>query len=567
MSTLERHATWWIALEAIALAWLIQLAPVSYVDFDARPTLLVSEALVEHHGFALEDMPGLDALPPNTLEHVGEHTYYAFPVGTPLLSVPFVALERAASGHAPLDPERVQKRIAGLLVGVLLVLTFALARVFLRPLDAALMATFAVLGSSLTSTLGTALWSHDFASVITTLVLLLVARMHRGDARAGAGVLVGVLLWLAYLCRPTLAIMAPCVLWWMAGASRRAALEAAATALVGLALTLAFFLTTRGVLLPPYYLPSRLVGTEHDTLHVLHGLTFSPSRGLFVFSPLLLLPLLALPRSLRASSPDAPMARALSLWCLLHLVTMLRFPHWWGGVSYGPRLMTDIVPPLAALLFSARAAWVGPRWRLVRMLVVALGVFSIAVHTGQGLFQTATLDWNGFPSVDAHPEQIFDWRYPQFLHTDARARSRARQGALEQLARADLPSACGETWSFAATNVFWIGWYDVEPNGRWSADREGDIYFRCARGDLQGRLDVRGRTEGPQRLRVRLNGVVLLSTSAAGHPEDFRATFDPRTLDPSGWNRLRFETPDARHALGSTDRRMLGFAIERVRLE
>jgi hypothetical protein len=560
---LQRYAAWFIAVEALALAYLISISPVSYAQFDARPTLLATQALVERQSFALEGMPGLEEVPGYAIEEVGGHFYYAFPVGTPMLSVPFVALERWADGGAPMDHVRVQKRIAGFLVGALLVLMFALARVFLRPVDAAVLASLAVLGSSLTSTLGTALWSHDFASLITTSVLLVVARAHR-ERRGHLGVLVGALLWLAFLCRPTLAVMAPCIVWWMAQTSRRAALQATLTAIVGLVCTVLYFEQTRGILLPAYYLPSRLVGTHDNVFRVLYGVLLSPSRGLFVFSPLLALPFFTLPKML-GQSRDAAMTKALLAWSLIHLVTTLRFPHWWGGFSYGPRLMTDIVPPLSALLFLARSTWVSPHWTS-HLLVAALGVFSIGANTVQGLFTVATLDWNGLPDVDAHPEEIFNWRYPQFLHTEERAHQRALE-AETSLLDAPLPSACGEPWTFASSDVVWIGWYGAESNGRWSAYERADLHFTCSRVGLAGRLHLRGRTEGPQRVRVLLNGVLLVSTLASGAPQDFDATFDPALLHASGWNQLTFETPDARHALGGPDSRTLGFAIEGARVE
>jgi len=44
---------------------------------------------------------------------------------------------------------------------------------------------------------------------------------------------------------------------------------------------------------------------------------------------------------------------------------------------------------------------------------------SIYVNTVQGLFNPATLDWN-LPAGYDTSEIQWDWRYPQFLHSDAR---------------------------------------------------------------------------------------------------------------------------------------------------
>src|SRR5262249_31770540 len=105
-----------------------------------------------------------------------------------------------------------------------------------------------------------------------------------------------------------------------------------------IALNLAVF----GAVLPPYYLPSRLTGSA-PAAEALAGNLISPARGLFVFSPILLLTLPGIVLALRA-----PRERALGLAfgaiVVAHWIAVSRFPHWWGGASFGPRLMSDIVP-------------------------------------------------------------------------------------------------------------------------------------------------------------------------------------------------------------------------------
>jgi hypothetical protein len=54
---------------------------------------------------------------------------------------------------------------------------------------------------------------------------------------------------------------------------------------------------------------------------------------------------------------------------------------------------------------------------------VLLGIFSMYVHSYQGVFNLESLRWNGPlpPSVDVHPEYIFEWQYPQiFASADMR---------------------------------------------------------------------------------------------------------------------------------------------------
>ena len=71
------------------------------------------------------------------------------------------------------------------------------------------------------------------------------------------------------------------------------------------------------------------------------GLLFAPSRGLFVYSPILLFALAGLVRCLRA--PDPPALRWISISGLCILLVYGWIATWWGGVAYGPRYGTDLL--------------------------------------------------------------------------------------------------------------------------------------------------------------------------------------------------------------------------------
>ena len=109
------------------------------------------------------------------------------------------------------------------------------------------------------------------------------------------------------------------------------------------------------------------------------GTLVSPSRGLFVFTPWVVLTLLALP----AIWP------ALRSWIVLRL-TILALPvfflqvillsTWWGGWSFGPRYWTDAMP-LFGILLAFALDWARRRSRPALAALLITGSLGIVVQT------------------------------------------------------------------------------------------------------------------------------------------------------------------------------------------
>jgi 4-amino-4-deoxy-L-arabinose transferase-like glycosyltransferase len=114
-----------------------------------------------------------------------------------------------------------------------------------------------------------------------------------------------------------------------------------------------------------------------DMAFAAYGLVLSPGKGLFAYSPVLILALMAVPWFLRRHPLEGI---AIGLLALVHVAGYSRYITWWGGLSWGPRYLVPIVPfvllaaaPLAEQLVATRR-WV---WRAV---VIALLAVSFAVQ-------------------------------------------------------------------------------------------------------------------------------------------------------------------------------------------
>jgi hypothetical protein len=148
---------------------------------------------------------------------------------------------------------------------------------------------------------------------------------------------------------------------------------------------------TFGTLLPPYLWSShvesgRLAGELLLSSYpeAVLGTLLSPGRGLFVYLPFLVVVIGLILRSWNWV-PDRKLAWTAIGACIAHWQLVSLFRNWWGGQSFGPRLMSDLIPWFFLLnVFAAVAAQDAVRagalrWRrrstVAVLLTVALAVF------------------------------------------------------------------------------------------------------------------------------------------------------------------------------------------------
>ena len=177
-----------------------------------------------------------------------------------------------------------------------------------------------------------------------------------------------------------------------------------------------------GQVLPSYYLPERLSGGATVGTALLGNL-LSPGRGLFVFSPILLVAIPGFIISLRDRA-DHRLHTAFGLIIILHWLSISRFPHWWGGFSFGPRLMSDILPFMTYFIGFAIRDIIDCKARIPRQIgtatVVILALASVAINA-QGALSWAPSMWSVVPtSIDENPQRLSDWSDLQFTRAFSR---------------------------------------------------------------------------------------------------------------------------------------------------
>jgi hypothetical protein len=114
-------------------------------------------------------------------------------------------------------------------------------------------------------------------------------------------------------------------------------------------------------------------------LEGLYGLLLSPGKGLFIFSPVLLMPAAFLRALWRRGRAEVLLLLAISA---IYLAVYCRWHAWDGGLCWGPRFLVPLIAPWLALM--GRALMTGPWPRRLLVLTAlpgaALQLIGVALH-------------------------------------------------------------------------------------------------------------------------------------------------------------------------------------------
>ena len=134
----------------------------------------------------------------------------------------------------------------------------------------------------------------------------------------------------------------------------------------------------------------------------LEGLLVSPGRGLFFYSPVLLFGAWGLASAWGRGG--GWLLRAVGVGVALSTLLTAKWFMWWGGATYGPRLLADLTPALVLgavpMIGRVRSN------RSLRALFVATALWSMLAHWIGAFYDDGS--WNARPvSVDHDPGRLW----------------------------------------------------------------------------------------------------------------------------------------------------------------
>ncbi len=403
------------------------LSPVT-TSTDSAWTFHVAASILQEGNFNLDEYRQIINLNLDyRMRVVDGHIYSYYPVATPLLVTPVVWIVNKLyplthptdfygylAQHAPDErTARLEKLVASGIVALAAAVMFLIARTRLGTIGSTTIALSFSLATSMWSTASRALWQHGPSALFLALALYLTLT---SKGRGATFLLIGAILGFSYLIRPTNSLsVAFFGLYFVFTQRKQLWLY-----LLGLAAVLLPYIIDNwlvyGNLFPPYsYQLFERMASPAMMAEALAGTLISPSRGLFIFTPLFLFScygvyLTARKGSLSFRSIDLYLAGIV----VMHWIVTSMFEDWGGAWSIGPRYFVDVVPFLSFFLIPVFAAWATSGWKLKSAMVVAV-TFSMLVqlHCSTSIYPWM---WNGKPQALVQaPQRKWDWGDMQYL--------------------------------------------------------------------------------------------------------------------------------------------------------
>jgi hypothetical protein len=392
--------------------------------YDSQPAKFAARELALHGTVTLDRVVAATpayAERPGFQKAVDGHIRSAYSV-VPAIIAGGVGTAMAAAGmldlEATLAPTIMAKVTASLLAAIAVMFAYGVARRWSSPKGALVVAAAYGLGTNVWAAASQSLGGHETVAVALAGAVFCLAApaASLGNLRAFVG---AALLAIAGATRPQLApAIAVMLLWTTVGGARANRLIPVLTVAAGAAVAIAFNVLWFGHVLGA----TPRLEVLHPSVHAIAGsfsrepwvgtmgLLASPSRGVLVFSPILLFALAGVPTMMRGGW-RGPLAWTVGA-AAVQFSFYSAYTVWWGGHTYGPRYLIDVLPLVVPIGAAAAAAIVHPLARALCWIALA---FSVAL-AATGAFSYPAERWNTDPTdVDRDHARLWDWRDPQFV--------------------------------------------------------------------------------------------------------------------------------------------------------
>lgn len=427
--TSYRSKEFLMSLLVFVSVYAVYLRSGNAFPLDSMWTVPTSMSILKQGNTDLDEYRPLISRTPDgsyLIQNINGHLYANYPPTIALLVAPVVwAAEQFARVAYSIDlatyvqnvvPQMLELLIASLFAALTVLLVFRMARVYLAPAPALALTFIFAFGSAAWSMASRALWRNGVSMFILTIALYLIVLANNKPRLIQ---FVSLPLAFSFTVRGTnglsIALITIYVLLQYRSYFWRYLLWALPVAAPFALYNLAIYQAPAS----PYYSVYQPLTASHSNLvEGALGNLISPSRGLLIFSPVLVLAAAGVVVKLRQHTFEK-LDSALIAIIVLHWLVISDFPLWWGGWAYGPRFFADVLPYFFYLAIPAMAAPTRlsglRKWFLVAVVAVLAG-FSCFVHYRGANAQEVMNEWHTWPTdLGNSSARLWDWSDPQFL--------------------------------------------------------------------------------------------------------------------------------------------------------
>jgi len=360
------------------------------------------------------------------------HIYSVYPVATPIISAPFLwlaneyfSLRNSQDFFAYLKKNhpndvtgKLEKAIASVIAAAAAVPMYLIGRVSqLDQKRSIILALLFALASSMWSTASRAMWQHGPSVLFLTISLLIMVAARKKESLISYA---GFFIAIAYIIRPNNSLSVILTSLYVLINHRRFFLYYILSAAVVAIPFLFNNWVTHGVLLPAYYfqLFNKLTSTPAGFFEAFAGTMISPSRGLFIFTPLYIFSVYGMYLEFRKGNFQIQQPHPYLLAIIIgHWLVVSSFADWDGSVSIGPRYFVDITPYLffflIPVLHDFGTALHSTFWRYAFVTTALISIL-IQFRCSTSIYPFL---WNRYPVTypDGATYRDWDWSDMQIL--------------------------------------------------------------------------------------------------------------------------------------------------------
>lgn len=354
------------------------------------------------------------------------HAYSVYPLGMVITAVPFTFLLQQ---FVPNFDSKIyqydyhficnmEHLVASILMLISAILIYLVAKKVSHKTYVAIITTIIFsFGTAVWSISSTALWQHSGSVVLLSAILLLLLKIQK---QLNLTPWLAVLIVTAFFFRPSNAITLLILSLYIFNNHQQYFLRFLFWGVLTILPFLCLNLIAFGHLFSAYSLCKYCMlsqpGSFENLPQALIGHWLSPSRGLLIFSPILIYSFYGV--YLKIKNKLLQFDYYLMGIIIIHWLMISLFHDWWAGHAFGARYFTDVIPLFIYFLIPAIEKICNPKnYKLSFnfILFITLATVSIFAHY-QGANNYNTWKWNYDPiDINQKPARVWDFTDIQYL--------------------------------------------------------------------------------------------------------------------------------------------------------